>query len=213
MPRDTATFGLRNARSHAVAALSSGLGLRREIRESAGLASVRGAIVSFESTFVAAISAARTPEAAWQALGELADAVAGRQVFTVMMVDMAAGLVRRAYSSHPAVYPTSGTKPLGHNTGDWFETVIVGKRSFVANSIEDIAKVFPDHALIAGLGCGAVINYPVVLQGNLVAAVTLLDHTGHYTPERVRAVEEQLAVPARLCAALTLLGNKQQVAA
>lgn len=166
--------------------------------------------MSFESVFVAAISAARTPEAAWKALEELANGVAGRKVFTVMMVDMAASLVRRVYSSHPTVYPTSGTKPLGHNTGDWFETVIVGKRSFVANSIEDIAKVFPDHALIAGLGCGSVINYPVVLEGNLVAAITLLDSAGHYTPERVKAVEEQLAVPARLCAALTMLSDRRQ---
>jgi hypothetical protein len=45
----------------------------------------------------------------------------------------------------------------------------------------------------------------VVLGGELVAAINLLDETGHYTPERVRAVEEQLAIPARLCAALVRL--------
>jgi GAF domain-containing protein len=161
--------------------------------------------MSFESTFVAQISEARTPDAVWKALEEFAGAVAGHGLFTVMTTDVAAGVVRRAYSNRPSEYPTSGTKPLRGNTGEWFETVFNQRRTFVANTIEDIAKVFPDHELIGSLGLGSVVNYPVVLEGDLVAAINLLDAVGHYTPDRVRAIEELLAVPARLCAALTLL--------
>ena len=73
---------------------------------------------------------------------------------------------------------------------------------FVANTIEDIAEVFPDHATIASLGCGSVLNLPVVLGGELVATVNLLDEAGHYAPDRVAAAEERLAVPRRLCSAL-----------
>lgn len=147
-------------------------------------------MTSSQARFVAAVSEAKEADAGWKALAGLAGSVVGHKLFTVMTVDIPAGLVRRAYSNRPAEYPTSGTKPLLGNTGDWFETVFNQRRTFVANAIEDIAKVFPDHELIASLGCGSVIN--------------LLDATGHYTPERVAAAEALLAIPARLCCALAL---------
>lgn len=158
----------------------------------------------FDAGFVAAISRAITPDAAWTALAELARGVAGHRLFTVMTVDMGAGVVRRAYSNMPVEYPTSGTKPLRGNTGDWYETVFNRRRTFVANTIGDIAKVFPDHELIASLGCGSVINLPIVLENDLVAAINLLDGAGHYTAERVAAAEARLAVPARLSCVLAM---------
>lgn len=160
--------------------------------------------MSAESTFVSAISEARDAHSCWKALEDLSVATVGVRLFTVMTVDMAAGLVRRAYSNMPVDYPTSGTKPLHGNTGDWFETVFNRRQTFVANTIADIAKVFPDHELIASLGCGSVVNLPVILEGSLVSAINLLDVAGHYTPERVAALEDGLAIPARLCTALAL---------
>lgn len=157
---------------------------------------------SLEASFVAAISEARTSEAAWKALEALSAGVVGHKLFTVMTVDMEAGLARRAFSDHPAEYPVSGTKPIHRDA--WFDIVHGERRSFVANTIEDIALVFPDYELIASLGCGSVLNLPVVLKGDLVATINLLDAAGHYTPERVSAAEQQLALPARLCCALAL---------
>jgi hypothetical protein len=46
------------------------------------------------------------------------------------------------------------------------------------------------------------VNLPLVLEDELVATVNLLDVAGHYTPERVAAIEAQLAIPGRLCAVL-----------
>jgi len=160
--------------------------------------------ISPEAAFVAAISTARSADAAWKALEDLSGAIVGRGLFTVMLTDTRAGLVRRAYSSRPREYPASGTKPLHGNTGDWFETVFNQRRTFVANTIKDIAKVFPDHELIGSMGLGSVVNYPVILEGELVAAINLLDVAGHYTPERVALIETRLAIPARLCCALAL---------
>jgi hypothetical protein len=154
---------------------------------------------------VAAVSDARESGPCWTALEGLAFDTVGHKLFTVSMTDMAAGLVRRVYSNQPEAYPTSGTKPLHGNTGDWFETVFNRRQTFSANTIEGIARVFPDHALIASLGCGSVINLPIVLSGELVATVNLLDAAGRYTPDRVVAAEASLALPARLCAALALL--------
>ena len=132
----------------------------------------------------------------------------GHRLFTVMTVDMAAGLARRAYSNYPAEYPVSGTKAIHRDA--WFDVVHQQRRSFVANSIEAIAEVVPDYALIASLGCASVLNLPVVLEGDLVATLNLLDVAGHYTPERVASAEAQLAIPARLCCSLALRFDAKQ---
>ena len=157
---------------------------------------------SSETRFVDAVSEARESGSSWRALEELAEAEVGHRLFTVMFVDMTASLARRAYSNRPAEYPVSGSKPIHRDA--WFDIVHGERRSFVANTIEDIAQVFPDHALIASLECGSVLNLPIVLGGDLVATINLLDVAGHYTPERVRRAEDRLAIPARLCCALAL---------
>lgn len=148
------------------------------------------------------IGKAKSPDAVWRLLEALTRSVPGHRLFTVMTVDMQAGLARRAYSSHPVDYPVSGTKPIEHNS--WFEIVHTKRLSFVANTIEDIAAVFPDHALIASLGCGSVFNLPVVLGDDLVATINMLDVTGHYDAARVAEAEALLRLPASLCCALAL---------
>jgi hypothetical protein len=150
--------------------------------------------------FDRAISAAQDSASTWKALEDLAQAVAGHKLFTVMTVDMEAGLARRAYTDHPLAYPASGTKPIHHDA--WFDIVHGQRRSFVANTLADIAKVFPDHELIGRLGCGAVINLPVVLKGELTATINMLHAEHHYSPERVASAETQLSIPAKLCCAL-----------
>jgi hypothetical protein len=154
-------------------------------------------------SFEDAVSNACDSAAVWQALREYSLAVAGHQLFTVMTVDMEAGLARRAFSDHPAEYPASGTKPIHRDA--WFDIVHGQRRSFIANTIEEIATVFPDHELIASLGCGSVWNLPVVLKGDLVATINMLDAPHHYAPELVAVAQAQLAIPARLCCALAAL--------
>jgi hypothetical protein len=150
--------------------------------------------------FDAAIAVATSEDAAYGALHTLADALVGAKLFTVMTVDMAAGLARRAYTSDAENYPGSGTKPIHRNS--WFDIVHIERRSFVANSIDDIAKVFPDYPLIDSLGCQSVVNLPVVLRDDLIATVNMLDVADHYTPERVAAIETYLSAPAKLACLL-----------
>ncbi len=144
--------------------------------------------------FDAELAAAATSEAAYAALHRLADAVVGARLFTVMTVDMGAGLARRAYTSDPGSYPATGTKPIEMNA--WFEVVHGRHEMFVANTLADIARVFPDHELIGSLGCGSVVNLPVLRAGRLVATANLLDAEHHYTPERVERVAAELTLPA-----------------
>lgn len=117
-------------------------------------------------------------------------------------LDEDAGLHRRLYTSHPAEYPTSGTKPLEKD--GWYHATIAGRRSFVANTPPEFARYFFDHALITSLGLGSCINIPVVSGDQILGTVNLLAEAQHFTPGRVSAYEALVtkAQPA-LCAALS----------
>ena len=49
-----------------------------------------------------------------------------------------------------------------------------------------------------------MINLPVVLEGDLVAKIAILDAAGHYPLQRVALAEAELAIAARLCFSLAL---------
>jgi len=147
------------------------------------------------AAFDDAIASDTRTDAPWIALETLARKVIGAKLFTTMTVDMQNEVARRAYTSDPVSYPSSGTKPIRYD--NWFDIVHKQRKSFVANTIEDIAKVFPDYELIDSLGCQSVVNIPVVVGGELLGTVNCLDVAQHYTPERIKA-SELLKMPARL---------------
>lgn len=144
--------------------------------------------------FNQSLATAHDSEEVFKALHRLSHEVAGARLFTIMRLDMDAMLASRSYTSDPVSYPTSGTKPV--EMSFWFDIVHGKQASFVANTLEGIAEVFPDHELIGSLGCGSVINLPVILGGKLVATVNMLEVEHHYTPERVARVEQQLLLPS-----------------
>lgn len=137
--------------------------------------------------FLAALAAPDQPRETLEALQRLFQARVGARLFTVMDYDAVSGFAQRAHTSHPAEYPVSGRKPL--SVGLWSRTVVDERRTFVANTIEAIAEVFPDHELIKSLGCESVVNLPAVFGGELIGTVNLLDERGHFTPERVARIE------------------------
>lgn len=145
--------------------------------------------------FDAAIATAKGPEA-YEALQAFVQATVGAKLFTVMIVDMENELSRRAYTSDPVSYPTSGTKPL--NYGPWFDIVHKQRAFFIANTIEDIAKVLFDHELINELGCQSIVNMPIIIGDTLIAVVNMLNVEGHFTPERVQMIRDVIAIPAKL---------------
>lgn len=107
----------------------------------------------------------------------------GTLLFTVTLLDVAADLARRAYTSHPVEYPTSGTKPITRD--GWYDHVIEGRHSFVANTPAEFVRYFVDHALITSLGLGSCMNIPVIGDlGQVVGTVNLLADAGHFTQTR-----------------------------
>lgn len=118
-------------------------------------------------------------------------AALGTRLFTVTTQDEAAGLARRAYTSHPVEYPVSGTKPLTRD--GWYDHCITGQQVFVANTTPEFARYFFDHALISALGLGSCINIPVVEGGRVLGTVNLLAEEQHFTPEKLAAYQGLVA--------------------
>lgn len=154
------------------------------------------ALKAFES----ALAVAKTSDQAYDALCALTKATVGAKLFTVMTADMDAMLARRVYTDDPENYPTSGTKPIEMNS--WFEQVHGRHESFVANTLADIDTVFPDAELIGKLGCGSVVNLPIILGGKMIATMNILHEEGYYNEERVAQIHDLLRLPAMAVMAL-----------
>ena len=129
--------------------------------------------------------------AIFSSLHHAADAACGARLFTVTVLDRKAGLARRAYTSHPAEYPTTGTKPMRSDA--WSDQVIGRGEAFVANTTPEFAIYFPDHPLINALGCQSALNIPVSRDGLVVGTVNILDAQGHFTPACVETLTALVA--------------------
>ena len=136
------------------------------------------------------------PWAAFDALCALTDTIVGHKLFTLMTFDNVEGEASRIYSNMPDAYPVSGKKPARED--DWSRHVIGGRQTFVANTIDAIAEVFPDHELIRSLGCQSVINVPIFVAGRFLGTINCLHEAEHYTPDRV-AASEALKLPGAAC--------------
>lgn len=144
--------------------------------------------------FTQTLMAAATPDAAFAALHAHSQGIVPVRLWTVMQTDAAAGVARRAFTSDPVEYPTSGTKPIPQNA--WSAVVHDRRETFVANDIATIAGVFPDHETIARLGCASCVNLPVFIGDALAGTVNLLDEENAFPPDRVALLQDKLLLPA-----------------
>ncbi|MDA3627021.1 GAF domain-containing protein [Saccharopolyspora sp. WRP15-2] len=122
----------------------------------------------------------------------------GVRLFTVLAWLPGRRVLHRAHTSHPDRYPVGGEKSA-EVAADWLERCIHQQQPFFGPDAESVRQVFADHELIAELGCGSVINVPVIsADGTTLGTLALLDAEHAYGPAQVdRAAElAELAVPA-----------------
>ena len=146
--------------------------------------------------FSDALAVAKSEWDVGKALHALAEDLAGVKLFTMTADNPAKGYVRRVYSSDETAYPILGTKPIVFD--ETYRKMTEERFVYVANSIEAMKADFPDLDLITSLGCGSVINIPIVTAGEMLGSVNLLHEEGWYTPERAAAAKG-LIVPAIAC--------------
>ena len=110
----------------------------------------------------------------------------GVRLFTVLAWDEETSALQRVYSSHPVEYPTGGQKVFPREA-PWIRRVVMQQQPYLGPDPQAVAAVFEDHDLIASLGCGAVVNVPVVDHGQPVGMVSSRDALG---PELVQFESE-----------------------
>ena len=138
------------------------------------------------------------PETMFRAFEATAARLVGHELFTLLYVD--GEEVARVYSSRPAEYPVSGRKPMGPTP--WGDHVLKARKSFLGRDAAAIRWAFFDHALIASMGLGSVINVPALYDGQVIGTINLLAPEHFYRDEHVAPIERlaPLLVPAFLVA-------------
>jgi GAF domain-containing protein len=121
----------------------------------------------------------------------------GVRLFTVLAWVPERRALRRVHTSHPAEYPVGGEKTVEVAQG-WLATCIEGRQPFFGPDRAAVREVFADHELIESLGCGSIINVPVVDEGKVVGVLNILDSEGAYDEGSVTVAESlaPLAAPA-----------------
>lgn len=100
------------------------------------------------------------------------------KLLTFTQIDVVQRQAKRLYSSDNDSYAIGGSKPIEANA--WTTRVIEQQQVFIANEHRELAKVFFDHELIAQLGLGSVINWPVIIHSQVIGTVNLLAEEGAY---------------------------------
>ena len=111
----------------------------------------------------------------------------GHKLFTVLRYDKSSLELERIYSSNPSNYPLNGIKKLTNT--DWSKIVLVDGNVYIGYNSNDIKLSFPDYELIERLGCRSVMNIPLILEGNVVGSVNLLNKENWYNEHQVQVAK------------------------
>lgn len=112
----------------------------------------------------------------------------GARLFTVSLIADAGTSMARIYTTHPDVYPVGGKKTFAADTNPvWLEQVIEGHQPFLGKDEAAVKSFFYDHETIESLGCGAIVNVPVVKDGLTIGSINFLDAPGSYDEDSAAA--------------------------
>lgn len=119
----------------------------------------------------------------------------GAKLFTVLAFTDGGRTMHRIYSSRPQEYPVGGRKDVARDVAaDWLARCVSEQAPYFGRTRDDVRRVFADSALIESLGCGSIINAPVVRDGVTIGALNILDAEGAYGDDDV---EKALVIASR----------------
>lgn len=109
--------------------------------------------------------------------------------------------VSRLYSTHPDTYAVGGRKRMDPSQTSplWKTQVVEGQQAFLGADRDAVREFFFDWETIEGLGCGSIVNTPVVLDGETIGSINFLGSEGSLTSD---SVEVALDITARATAAV-----------
>ena len=133
-----------------------------------------------------AAGAAKSPQALFAAITEIARRRVGAGLVTAMHHEEAASTVERVYSSNPQAYPVGGRKVKQES--DWSRQVLVERRVLVSAGDDAIRKHYDDHAIIFGLVLHSCVNVPLVSVGKCIGTLNVLRGETEWSDREVAVV-------------------------
>lgn len=120
----------------------------------------------------------------------LADTVG--QVFMTVLRVRPDGLGERLYSNQPEAYPMPYVKGFPGN--GWVEQVLQRAQPLLVRNMDEFMKVFVGRDVMESLGCGCLLNMPVIWDGKVRGTVNIGDREGRYDDETIRRAAPIVAV-------------------
>ena len=119
----------------------------------------------------------------------------GHKLFTLMVIDRSGKYVERVYSNNKKIYPLLGTKPIPKNA--WTKRVLVEKKEYIGTNFKQIKKLFFDYETIKSIGCGSIINLPVINNNKVLGTLNILHKESYYNKKSLDQVRDfaQLLTP------------------
>jgi hypothetical protein len=133
----------------------------------------------------------------------------GARLVTISTIDVDEDRMIRVYSTDPESYPVGGRdEPLREGDEDhWYDRVVLQQQPWVSFDPAHLRANFADHELIESLGCGAIINVPVVHEGATIGSINLLNADGAYDQSSVDAA---IVLAARIVPVLASLSIESE---
>ncbi|MBN3849526.1 MULTISPECIES: GAF domain-containing protein [Burkholderiaceae] len=118
------------------------------------------------------------PHEIFRAVHEVAASTIGFRLLTIMSYDAQHHEVERVYTNMPDVYPLGGRKKKQGTA--WAKQILQDLRPFRAATSQGIREAFDDHAVMAGMGLGSILNIPIAYDGVCIGTMNLTHEEGWY---------------------------------
>jgi len=128
------------------------------------------------------------PSNFYESLDQSVSKVVGHKLFTLMVIDKSRKYVERVYSSNKKIYPLLGTKPIPKNA--WTKRVLIEKKEFLGTNFTQIKKLFFDYETIKSIGCGSIINLPVINNNKVLGTLNILHKENYYNKKHLKNVRD-----------------------
>jgi transcriptional regulator with GAF, ATPase, and Fis domain len=117
------------------------------------------------------------PATLFRAVESVVAETIGFRLFTIMSYDASRHEVARVHTNMPDVYPTGGRKTKRGTA--WATQILQELRPFRGETSHDIRNAFDDHAVMAAMGLGSILNIPIAYDGECIGTMNLT-HVEHW---------------------------------
>jgi hypothetical protein len=123
----------------------------------------------------------------------------GYDLLTVLAPDQGGKRLIRHYSSRPDQFPLGEGDHVADN--HWFRHIFQDKKPVVANDDAAIRAWLPEFTNAKALGYESLLNFPVVMAGDVVGLINIMAGRNHFDPRGIEEVRKLAPLAALALAA------------